>query len=125
LHCGDLDILVTGNCHSALQHLRKELSQFKIWLDAICIYQADSEEKIWQTPLMGDIYGKSKPIHAWLGEATPATHRAHSYLVTNDFEKYFSKSAPVAAAWSLAWSFWSWKANPIPFFGKRTFIRIP
>jgi hypothetical protein len=44
VHCGNVDIQVTKNCHSALQHLRKKLGSFAIWVDAICINQADSDE---------------------------------------------------------------------------------
>jgi hypothetical protein len=104
VHCGNTELQVTKNCHSALQHLRKWLDYFITWVDAICINQKDSDEngeKTWQVTLIGDLYSNADPVYEWLGEATPATNMAMSYLSDNVFEGYFNKSAPGAAAWSI------------------------
>jgi hypothetical protein len=104
MHCGNTELQVTKNCHSALQHLRKWLDYFITWVDAICINQKDSDEngeKTWQVTLIGDLYSNADPVHEWLGEATLATNMAMPYLSDNVFEGYFNKSAPGAATWSI------------------------
>ncbi|EUC32189.1 hypothetical protein COCCADRAFT_37857 [Bipolaris zeicola 26-R-13] len=39
----------------------------RLWIDAICINQADAEEKTLQVPLMRSIYTATLKVHAWLG----------------------------------------------------------
>jgi hypothetical protein len=45
----------------------------KIWIDAICINQANSEEKNTQIPLMCDIYTQAATVVVWMGLSTPDT----------------------------------------------------
>lgn len=45
-----------------------------LWIDQICINQADDEEKKTQIPLMRDIYGSANTI-VWLGEGTELIRR--------------------------------------------------
>ncbi|PVI00142.1 hypothetical protein DM02DRAFT_614570 [Periconia macrospinosa] len=52
---------------AALRHLRQKYGRIVIWTDALCINQADNDEKSWQVPLMNDIYSTAKEVHAWLG----------------------------------------------------------
>lgn len=40
------------------------------WADAICINQADNEEKSFQVNQMGDIYDKAAEVIVWLGHDT-------------------------------------------------------
>ncbi|VUC33468.1 unnamed protein product [Clonostachys rosea] len=40
------------------------------WIDALCIDQANVEEKKVQIPLMGQLYFKANMVLAWLGEST-------------------------------------------------------
>jgi Heterokaryon incompatibility protein (HET) len=42
---------------------------YPIWIDAICINQADPIEKGAQISLMGDIYSNASLVFAWLGKA--------------------------------------------------------
>ncbi|OCL08538.1 HET-domain-containing protein, partial [Glonium stellatum] len=65
--CGASTLAIMQNCHSALEHLRKKLGEFTIWVDAICINQDDEGEKMMQIPLMGDIYSNAKTVYVWLG----------------------------------------------------------
>ncbi|KAF2001907.1 heterokaryon incompatibility, partial [Amniculicola lignicola CBS 123094] len=67
---------VTSNCYSALWHLRKKLGAFCIWVDALCIEQANIKEKEQQIPLMGQIYSSAENVYIWLGEGNAATERA-------------------------------------------------
>lgn len=37
ISCDGSDLDILPDCHSALQHLRRKLGAFNIWVDAICI----------------------------------------------------------------------------------------
>ncbi|KAH9207808.1 heterokaryon incompatibility protein-domain-containing protein, partial [Leptodontidium sp. 2 PMI_412] len=70
-----LDILCNGkaipvgpNLYSALRHLRGGYGTRIIWIDAICINQADSDERSKQVLFMNAIYRKAQHVTVWLGE---------------------------------------------------------
>lgn len=79
--CNGQRVNVTTNLHTALIAIRYHLSKpqtpisqlpfFKmseyIWVDQICINQADISEKSIQVQLMGRIYRKCALVHIWLG----------------------------------------------------------
>ncbi len=54
--------------HDALQHVRNSDESAKIWVDAVCINQADSIEKNHQVHLMADIYKRCTKVNIWLGK---------------------------------------------------------
>ena len=67
---------VTVNLAAALQklggyweiaHKERGSPPFRIWIDALCINQKDTEEKVRQIELMGYIYYHADPVFAWLG----------------------------------------------------------
>ncbi|QBZ54130.1 hypothetical protein PoMZ_09822 [Pyricularia oryzae] len=71
---------VRPNLLDALRHLRKEMaaavSEFSkkdnprfFWIDAICINQADIEERGRQVRIMKRIYFKASTVVVWLGDA--------------------------------------------------------
>ncbi|KAH9204942.1 heterokaryon incompatibility protein-domain-containing protein, partial [Leptodontidium sp. 2 PMI_412] len=60
---------VTVNLEKALRHLRCSVQPEEIWIDAICINQANISEKNHQVPLMRDIYSASSKVFIWLGES--------------------------------------------------------
>lgn len=78
--CNDVSLPITPNCHSALTHLRRQLGEFTIWVDAICINQLEETEKFQQIPFMGEIYSRATVSYFWLGEGTDATDRAIAWL---------------------------------------------
>ena len=59
---------VTRNLHAALLRLRDRDIARVIWVDAICINQADEKEKEHQIQSMAKIYGKASRVIVWLGE---------------------------------------------------------
>lgn len=61
-------ILATSNCSALLHHLRRRGTSRVIWLDAICINQADNREKPAQISRMGDIYANCERVVAYVGE---------------------------------------------------------
>ncbi|CAO1605277.1 hypothetical protein XANCAGTX0491_008798 [Xanthoria calcicola] len=88
---------VTKNLHNALQYLRPQQRPFSkdeyessggnpfktdvttswrdpeacrvLWADAICINQADVDERASQVNLMGDVYRHGIRLHVWIGTA--------------------------------------------------------
>ncbi|KAH7467493.1 hypothetical protein FOMA001_g15115 [Fusarium oxysporum f. sp. matthiolae] len=64
------DFLVGDNAAAALRRLRWKRKKRVLWIDAICINQADVDEKNTQVPLMQKIYGQAQNVLVWLGEPT-------------------------------------------------------
>ena len=88
---------VTKNLHNALQYLRRQQRPFSedgyessgnsafktdvttsswdpeasrvLWADAVCINQADVDERASQVNLMGDVYRRGIRLHVWIGTA--------------------------------------------------------
>ena len=50
------------------------------WIDAICINQADTEEKNHQVTIMRQIYEKASRVYAWLGKAVSSRVEGHTAL---------------------------------------------
>lgn len=74
---GETSVLVTENLEAALHQLRNHSriqEGFRIWIDALCINQADPEERAVQVSRMKDIYAKAWRVIVWLGpEAKKST----------------------------------------------------
>ncbi len=77
------DFLVTPNLDAALHHLRKPDSPLKIWVDAICINQANDKEKESQIPLMDKIYGQAETTYLWLGPAAEDSDTAMDFIASS------------------------------------------
>ncbi|KAG5811358.1 hypothetical protein H9Q74_006057 [Fusarium xylarioides] len=69
---GDHDeafIPITESLETALRHFRKPDQVITLWIDQICINQADNEEKGQQVAMMGNIYSSATQVLVWLGPA--------------------------------------------------------
>ncbi|RGP72899.1 hypothetical protein FLONG3_6537 [Fusarium longipes] len=74
---------VTPNLYHALEQLRKShrvRQGFKLWIDAICIDQADADERGHQVARMGDIYRSAWQVAIWLGPSNQDSELAFSAL---------------------------------------------
>ncbi|KAK4061994.1 uncharacterized protein Triagg1_10157 [Trichoderma aggressivum f. europaeum] len=58
---------VGRNLYDALERLRLPDEERVLWIDALCINQADNQEKTQQVRLMGEIYSKAHRVLIWLG----------------------------------------------------------
>ncbi|KAL9082221.1 MAG: hypothetical protein Q9165_008927, partial [Trypethelium subeluteriae] len=70
IYVDNTPVLVTSNLETALRQLRNHsrIKQgFMIWIDALCINQADLEERTCQVALMKDIYASAWHVVVWLG----------------------------------------------------------
>ncbi|KAK4452528.1 heterokaryon incompatibility protein-domain-containing protein [Podospora aff. communis PSN243] len=66
--CNSASLLITANLHDALCRFRSEDEVVSLWADAVCINQADLDEKSAQVPLMGVIYRSAREVWVWLGD---------------------------------------------------------
>lgn len=74
------DFYITESLHGALWQMRLRKRIRVLWADAICINQADDEEKSAQVSIMAHIYYMGGRTLAWIGEADHRTSRAFKYL---------------------------------------------
>lgn len=71
------------NLHTALKHMRSEVEDLWMWVDALSINQNDDHEKSNQIPKMLQIYSNASGVCIWLGEADvpdPNLGKAHETL---------------------------------------------
>lgn len=61
-------VSVTENLEAAIRRIRRVVEDVIVWVDAICINQADSAEKSHQIRNMRRIYQKAHCVIVWLGE---------------------------------------------------------
>ncbi|RBR14522.1 uncharacterized protein FIESC28_07651 [Fusarium coffeatum] len=66
---GEASIPITESLDTALRHLRKPDETVTLWIDQICINQADNKEKGEQVAMMGRIYSEATQVIVWLGPA--------------------------------------------------------
>jgi hypothetical protein len=59
---------VTVNLESALRRLRRSDSVLTLWIDALCINQADDSERTEQVKLMHRIFASTEEVIVYLGE---------------------------------------------------------
>ncbi|KAK2603117.1 hypothetical protein N8I77_009597 [Diaporthe amygdali] len=75
------DYRISENLHGALRQVRLKSEKVRVlWADAICINQADNEEKSAQVALMAQIYESGFRTLVWLGEADHRTRKAFEVL---------------------------------------------
>jgi hypothetical protein len=65
---------ITSDLYSAIKSLRPRTSPaLTLWIDAICINQADLDERSSQVARMREIYHKSHRVIVWLGNGNEVT----------------------------------------------------
>lgn len=67
IFCGDARLDITKNLHAALSRFRLPSSPRFLWVDAVCINQADLGERAAQVQLMHLIYSSCRTCLVWLG----------------------------------------------------------
>ncbi|EMT69299.1 Heterokaryon incompatibility protein 6, OR allele [Fusarium odoratissimum] len=66
---GEAFIPITESLETALRYFRKPDEVITLWIDQICINQADNKEKGQQVAMMRIIYSAAKQVLVWLGPA--------------------------------------------------------
>ncbi|KAF5014024.1 hypothetical protein FDECE_5 [Fusarium decemcellulare] len=80
VQCNNERLLVTPNCKAAMERLRLDSRPRYLWIDAICINQANIKERNQQVAMMTDIYRAATTVLMWLGEETESTRIAFEVL---------------------------------------------
>ncbi|KAI1778067.1 HET-domain-containing protein [Hypoxylon cercidicola] len=83
IRCDDDDISylrITPNVDVLLRRLRALDIRHGLWIDAICLNQADEIEKAQQIPVMGPIFDEAKGVHIWLGPEDGMTAQLFTFL---------------------------------------------
>ncbi|KAH6672179.1 heterokaryon incompatibility protein-domain-containing protein [Halenospora varia] len=73
-------VQVTANLFAALRQFSLDGTHVKLWVDALCINQADVEERSRQVLRMRDIYANAKQVVVWLGEEGECTNEGMRLL---------------------------------------------
>jgi hypothetical protein len=81
MDCDGQHLDITSNVEELLRYLRKALKPRYLWIDALCINQADNVEKAKQVASMGLIYARAAKVRIWLGPATAFHHTAHIFSI--------------------------------------------
>ncbi|KAF4443717.1 Heterokaryon incompatibility 6 OR allele [Fusarium acutatum] len=76
LKCSGYVIGVMANLHDALLDLRLPTQRRVLWIDALCINQADNDEKSKQIRLMHEIYSQAYEVLIYLGKSDASVHGA-------------------------------------------------
>ncbi|RYP45810.1 hypothetical protein DL768_007896 [Monosporascus sp. mg162] len=80
-------VAITAAVHDMLMRLRKrkrhpDQPPLPLWLDGICLHQANDAEKSVQVPLMGEIYHQARLVRIWLGGSDPDVGKTFRFLRT-------------------------------------------
>jgi hypothetical protein len=68
LLCNGLPVAITDSLSAALRHIWSKWPTKTIWVDALCINQADVFERNQQVTMMGRIYKRAENVVVWLGD---------------------------------------------------------
>jgi hypothetical protein len=72
---------ITTNLHAALERFRSLPPPEYLWIDQLCINQADDEERSRQVNMMGSIFGRAQRVIMWLGPDPQGYGRiAHDFI---------------------------------------------
>ena len=90
--------MATRNLRDALKRVRNIMTtatiDLQLWIDAICINQADMTEKSWQVGIMARIYSEAHCVNIWLGLADHNAALAMEFVSKIGSPK-FSKEYPL------------------------------
>ncbi|KAL8381119.1 hypothetical protein RB595_005414 [Gaeumannomyces hyphopodioides] len=98
---------VTTNLHAALLCLRREGSGRFLWVDAICIDQANNQEKNHQVGQMGTVYSSAERVLFWLGPSSLETQclmGLATHLHEKAVQRQPAKRQSSLELWRLVWN---------------------
>jgi hypothetical protein len=113
----DVPMRITLNLKNALLMLRAQNfdTRFKVWIDALCINQGDTDEKTSQVSKMADIYSLSWSVIAYLGEQGHESDKAIALI--KSLAEYQGSHEKGQALWKIL------TANP-SHFGRGTWLAL-
>nr|UMZ45313.1 hypothetical protein [Paramyrothecium sp.] len=81
---------LTPNLANALRVIRQEDVYMTMWVDQICVNQADTDERSTQVALMNRIYTNANFVQIWLGDDTPDGNVAKAFDLARQLGKHVS-----------------------------------
>ncbi|KAL5120184.1 hypothetical protein ACEQ8H_002010 [Pleosporales sp. CAS-2024a] len=117
------DILIRPNLFHAIQRIRTlQKVPFTLWIDSLCIDQANDTERSAQVGRMAQIYHEAAGVFIWLGEEDSTSklaielvksiyedtevfkkHESRTRTVTNRIHTPVLKPDPLAFSWDDSW----------------------
>jgi hypothetical protein len=76
IDCDDKPLSIRRNLHEVLLRIQSALNGRDLWVDALCINQADDVEKSKQVQRMGIIFKDAEQVLVWLGEGSALSQTA-------------------------------------------------
>jgi Heterokaryon incompatibility protein (HET) len=86
--CNGKLVSVTANLEAALRRLRQTTAGRSLWVDAICINQADLDEKRYALIMMNKIYYLAQRVVIWLGEGDSNSDVVMAHMATIEPKPY-------------------------------------
>lgn len=77
-------LTIGENLYHALRDLMQHHTTTWLWIDAVCINQADTAERSRQVQLMGDIFSHADVVLAYLGEGDEWTAQGFQQVLDGD-----------------------------------------
>ena len=77
----NVQVMVQPNLYHALLELSKDSFRPLLWVDALCINQADIHERNAQVAIMKDIYSNATQVVVWLGRGNVGIIKWHHELL--------------------------------------------
>ncbi|KAK3370997.1 heterokaryon incompatibility protein-domain-containing protein [Lasiosphaeria ovina] len=99
---GGFSLKVTANCEAALKRVRLDSRARVVWIDAVCINQANKAEQGHQVQLMPDIYSRAKRVLIYLGEATEQETKGLHHLPVLDHRGLSTANPQTLHMWTSA-----------------------
>ena len=117
---------VTANLELALRYMQCVKGLSHIWIDALCINQADHEEKALQVGFMADIYSNARTTYMWLGAPVYFSNVAMDSIRTIKTipRKSWGNARLFAVAQLLARPYWTrvWVVQEA-FYSRRAIVK--
>lgn len=93
LICSGYPMNVHVGLHDALSDLRHPTRERVLWVDGLCINQADNNEKSKQIMLMSEIYSQSQQVILYLGKSDSSVQQAIESICRLDWKYMFTHLA--------------------------------
>lgn len=109
---GYYSLPITANLFQALIRLRSTSVPRALWVDAVCINQADENDKAQQISIMRNIYHKAQCVIVWLGVEADKSNLAMDYLNKRERNIYIAMTADLKRAFKAlfarSWFYRAW-----------------
>ena len=82
IQCNGVFFSINETLYSALLRLRDANKARLLWVDEICIYQENKQDRAWQIMIMHRVYREASQVLIWLGPASEDSDLAMDFFPT-------------------------------------------